>query len=305
MTKKFIIKNLPRPNGKFKLTEKDIAELHVDIQDVDLRNGHAIVVLSPEADEDTFVSQLNGSESWKRTLTVTPWIPRAQFESEKRFEKSKAAIEDDREGDRGRNGDRGRSQSRGPRGRSQSRGPLGPRGPRVVEVRGSNYLVLIIPSVSEFLGVYEYVIAEGKVMTPKSNQALVGCGTYDPALLVSPSPTPSNKKKFKKIIPDSVTVIHKRTLGVATETGEVISREGVSDEVSQVIETIKAANIPNKNIIILRFEGEGVLTSIMALVGALSEKLNITLNLTKIYQLSQGAQEIPIFKLQKWPEDDE
>ena len=311
-TNKFIIKNLPRPNGKFSLSEQDVSELHMDIQEVDLRSGHAIVILSKGADSEAFLNQLNGSEAWKRILTVVPWVPKAQFEKD-RAERGGETRGRTRNADDGDRDGRGRSQSRGRfenRGRSQSRGRFagsGPRGPRTVEVRGSNNIVVILPSVSDFLGMYEYTISAPdtetvKIMTPTSEQALVGCGTYDPALLVEPSPS---KKKFKKAEPNSVTVIHKRTLGVVTEVGEVISREGVEEEVLAVVAAIKGANLFPKNSVILRFGGEGVLTSLTALIAAFSKKLGTDLNLVSIHQLSQGAQEIPVFRLQKWPEDDE
>ena len=312
-TNKFIIKNLPRPNGKFSLSEQDVSELHMDIQEVDLRHGHAIVILSKGADSEAFLNQLNGSEAWKRILTVTPWVPKAQFEKDRAERGGGEARGRTRNADEGDRDGRGRSQSRGRfenRGRSQSRGRFagsGPRGPRTVEVRGSNNIVVVLPSVSDFLGMYEYIISAPdtetvKIMTPTSEQALVGCGTYDPALLVEPSPS---KKKFKKAEPNSVTVIHKRTLGVVTEVGEVISREGVEEEVLAVVAAIKGANLFPKNSVILRFGGEGVLTSLTALIAAFSKKLGTDLNLVSIHQLSQGAQEIPVFRLQKWPEDDE
>lgn len=314
-TNKFVIKNLPRPNGKFSLSEQDVSELHMDIQEVDLRHGHAIVILSKGADSEAFLNQLNGSEAWKRTLTVVPWVPKAQFEQDRADRENRGGGEA-----RGRSqtsGDgqasRGRSQSRGRfenRGRSQSRGRFGgsgPRGPRTVEVRGSNNIVIVLPSVSDFLGMYEYTVSTSetgdvKIMSPTSEQALVGCGTYDPALLTEPSPS---KKKFKKAEPNSVTVIHKRTLGVVTEIGEIVSREGVEDEVLAVVNAVKGANLFAKNLVILRFGGEGVLTSLTALISALSKKIGTDLNLASIHQLSQGAQEIPVFRLQKWPEDDE
>lgn len=312
-TNKFIIKNLPRPNGKFSLSEQDVSELHMDIQEVDLRSGHAIVILSKGADSEAFLNQLNGSEAWKRILTVVPWVPRAQFEKDRQDRGDRENRGRTRDQDDGNRDGRGRSQSRGRfenRSRSQSRGRFtgsGPRGPRTVEVRGSNNIVIVLPSVSDFLGMYEYTVSTSdaetvKIMTPTSEQALVGCGTYDPALLIDPTPS---KKKFKKAEPNSVTVIHKRTLGVVTEIGEIVSREGVEEEVLTVVAAIKGANLFPKNSVILRFGGEGVLTSLTALIAAFSKKLGIDLNLVGIHQLSQGAQEIPVFRLQKWPEDDE
>lgn len=306
MASKFVIKNIPH-----NATEEEVSELHADIQGVVVKTGHAIVTLSPEANGETFISQLNDTKMRNRKITVVKWEPRAKFKKDSENFKPNFKS-DDSEGDRGRSSSRGP----GPRGRSKSRPSYsGPRIPRIVEVRGSGIIAVGVPSVSEFIEAFEYAIRKSKsskkeeehevtFIEPASGQNLVGCGTYDPALLVLSGPKKTTSKKFK-VVTDSTVVIHKRTLGCVSDGGEVMVRKEAQEEVQNAINTIKSANIPIKNLIFMRFEGEGVLTSIGPLKTCLVSKFGYSLEFGKIYQLSLGGQELPVFKFQRWPEEDE
>lgn len=313
MASKFVIKNIPH-----NATEEEVSELHADIQGVIMKTGHAVVTLSPEANGETFISQLNDTKMRNRKITVVKWEPRAKFNKDS--EKFKSFKSDDSSPDMDQN--RGRSSSRGPgpRGKSRSRSRpassySGPRIPRIVEVRGSGIIAIGVPSVSEFIEAFEYAIRKPKsskkeeesevtFIEPASGQNLVGCGTYDPALLILSDSKKTTSKKFKATT-DSTVVIHKRTLGCVSDGGEVMVRKEAREEVQTAINTIKAANLPTKNLIFMRFEGEGVLTSIGPLKTCLVSKFGYSLEFGKIYQLSLGAQELPVFKFQRWPEEDE
>lgn len=293
---KFFIKNLP-----FTTKEAEVTELHQDISQVEMRRGSAVVTLGPDADAEAFSSELDGTSFKGRSLSVAKW--------EDRPPRGRDGDRGDRGGDRGRSNSRGRPDrsDRSDRSRSSSRGRTdrGPRGPRVIEVRGQ-VLVLGIPSVTSFLEAYSYEVAEsGLTYKPTNNQPLVGCGSFDIALGTLEA-APAKKKGFKKnAAPDRTTVVQKRAFGVVDEDGALITRSTAKQEGAEILAALKAANVPTKNLVFFRFEGEAVLMSVLDLVSALGAKMDIKLILSRIYQVSQGAQEIPVFKLREWPGEDD
>jgi len=295
---KFMLKNLP-----FAAKQDEVKELHQDISQVDMKRGYAVVTLTKDAKPEEFSSEVDGTKLGNRVLTVAPWEDRPPRPQGDRGERSHSRGRSERS-DRPQGGDQGRSRSRSS---SQGRVDRGPRGPRVTQLR-TDVLVLAIPSVESFLEAYGYSVTESDVLAtfkPTNSQPLVGCAGFDPAVGVKEPPTPKKKGYKKTSVSDVTSVVQKRCFGVVTAEGQLITRSTAKDEGEEVLAKIKGANIPAKDLLFLRFEGEAAYMSVFPLISGLEAKMDTKLILSRIYQVSQGAQELSVFKLREWPQEDD
>jgi len=292
----FALKNLD-----YGCTEKQLQELHGSIAEVQkIGKQTAKVTLAPGSDSKSFVDEVDGSQLRGREVRVSLW--------------------EDHPRDEGRPGNksdgRGRSYDRPdrpgyrphPQGRSRSpsQGRGGPRGPRLVNVRG-DHLVFRVPSANAFLEALSFEKDQEKgTLVSGIDQSLIKANYgFDPALLVLPS---AEKGKKKAKISDARRVIHKRLIGVVDSRGTLWHRGKVSkEEAEKVLSVIQTANVDSRDLVLVRFSGDALLQCLAPIQLALAKMVDgedIPWSVTQIQQITFQQQEVPIFTLKKWKSEE-